>query len=330
MQPASETSPGRSRARALVRGALPLMIAAAAGCAPRDAQVGLAPLVDGGGTGGTGAASGDAASAVLFSSEFGSNGGLWQVFTPLPGATVAFGVHHASAGDGRVAELRYPGDPNLTAADRTDADLNTGIATRNFFRYGTFRARVQFATCSPGEDIASAVYLYFADGSDGNGNGIADVHELDLHVLCGTPAFIVLTGWSDYELKNGVESYLKRSHAIDTATGDVYDTLTPSDPNFTKTGNAPELAHAGFPAADTFYEVGIDWQPAHVRFFIVLGGAEVTLWNLTEVQYVPQVPLPMGFNLWHPATHWVPTRMPADYPASDGVLLVDWAEWRAP
>src|SRR6185503_11602769 len=99
---------------------------------------------------------------------------------------------------------------------------------------------------------------------------------------------------------------------------------------YMKTGSAPTLVWPGFPEANTFYEVGIDWQPTRVRFFIVRAGVEVTLWTITDVAYVPQVPLPMRFNLWHPPTHLVPVRTPADYPAADGILRVDWAEWRSP
>jgi hypothetical protein len=292
------------------------------GCAPQDALVGGAPPLDG-----AGAAD---ASTVLFSSQLGAKGGVWDDFTPLAGERITYGVPNAGADDGLVAELRFPGDPALGATDDSSPDLNAGIATRQYFRYGTFRARVQFATCAPTEEIASAAFMYFSDGHDDNGNGIVDNPELDFHVLGGTPSFIVLTAWSDFEVRNGVDTFLKASHAVDTATGDTYDTAAPDDPTYAKTGNAPELVHAGFPAPATFYEVGIDWQPKYVRFFIVWGGAEVTLWTLTDPAFIPQAPLPLMFNLWHPATHWLPTRAAADYPAQDGVMLVDWAEWRSP
>jgi hypothetical protein len=299
-------------------------VASAGGCSPQDAPVGAAPLVDAGSRAG--------ASAVLFSSQLALNGGVWDEFTPLSGERIRFGVPRTAADDGLVAELRFPGDPVLTATDRSDSDLNAGISTRQYFRYGTFRARVQFASCAPAEEIASAVFMYFSDGLDGNGNGITDAQELDFHVLCGTPAYIVLTAWSDYQLKNGVATFLMTSHAVDTATGDGYDTLQPGDPTYTRTSRATKLAlgNGGFPTPDTFYVVGIAWQATEVRFFIVLGGTEVTLWTLRDVTFVPQVPLPLRFNLWHPATHWLPTRTPADYPAADGVMLVDWAEWRSP
>jgi hypothetical protein len=321
MRPASSKS-----RRPEPRLAAGLALLAAAACAPRDASVGVGfdPARDAGGADGA---------VVLFSSELAGNGGLWDVYTPLPGAGVTFGAGYSGVGsrDGRVAALVFPGDPNLTAMDRTDSSLNTGISTKQFFRYGTFRARVQFATCAAGEDVTNAVFMYFADGADANGNGIADLHELDFHVLCAEPTFIVLTAWSDYQIDGaGAETFLKRSHAIDPATGDVYDTPVANERAFVKTGNLPEVAHPGFPSADTLYDVGIEWQPDHVRFFILLDGREITLWTLAEPAFVPQVPLPMMFNLWHPPASWGPGTIPADYPAQDAALLVDWAEWQAP
>ncbi|MDB4980565.1 MAG: cellulose-binding, family, partial [Myxococcales bacterium] len=275
------------------------------------------------------------AGSVLFSSQLAANGGQWDESTPLPGARVTFGAElvgpSGGLGDSLGAELRFPGDASLGPNERADPDLATGLETRQFFRFGTYRARVQFPTCGPNEEIASAVFLYFSDGRDGNANGIVDAPELDLHVLCGAPSFIVLTAWSDYEKSAaGVETFRKRAHAVDTATGDVFDTPAPDALAFSKTGNAPELVHAGFPAAGTFYDVGIERGPAHVRFFIVLDGVERTLWDLTDGAFVPQVPMPLMLNLWHPPTHWVPARDPANYPASDGVMRVDWVEWRAP
>jgi Glycosyl hydrolases family 16 len=322
MRPPFEPSPRRSArgVAALLLPAVPMLAAVA--CAPADAVVGAVPLVAD--------ASAADVSTVLFSSELAAKGGTWDDFTPLDGERVTYGVANAGARDGLVAELRFPGDPALGPTDDASPDLNAGISTRQYFRYGTFRARVQFASCAPTEEIASAAFMFFNDGHDDNGNGIVDNPELDFHVLGGTPSFIVLTAWSDYEVANGAETFLKVSHAVDTATGDTYDTLAPGDATYTKTGNAPELAQAGFPAPGAFYEIGIEWQPKYVRFFIVRDGVEVRLWTLTDPAFVPQAPLPLMFDLWHPATHWLPTRASADYPAHDAVMLVDWAAWTSP
>jgi hypothetical protein len=309
----------RRRSKALLACASLALVLGGA-CGRRDAQVGLVPLVDG------------AAGPALFSSQLERDDGFWKVSAPLPGSGVTFGAAAPGTRDGRVAELRFPGDPALSATDRVDPDLATQIETRQFFRYGTFKARVQFPACAAGEELASAVFMYFRDGRDVDDNGLTDLHELDLHVLCGAPSFIVLTAWSDYDAQpdGGAETFLMLSHAVDTATGDVYDTPAPGERVYAKTGNEPALAQPGFPAAGTFYDVGIEWLPARVRFFIVLGGAEWTLWTVTDARYVPQVPLPMMFNVWHPSTHWLPQRTPADYPALDGVMRIDSTEWLAP
>ena len=267
----------------------------------------------------------------IFSSEFEANAGLWNVQTIRAGATVVFGASHANAGDRLVAELRFPGDPSLASADAAGPGMATEISTRQYFRFGTFRTRVQFATCAPGEEIASAVFMYFNDGRDGNGNGVADNPELDFQHFCGTPSFLVLTAWSDFQRQvDGQETFSKLSRAIDLSTGDIHDTVSPTERAFARTGNSPAMVHAGFPAPGAFYEVGIEWQSTHVRFFVVLDGSELTLWDMTDARYVPQVPLPLMYNVWHPATHWVPQMTVADYPANDGVLRMDWVRFFAP
>jgi hypothetical protein len=319
MPPPFETP--RSRSGPALAALAAAGLACAGACSAQDAVVGAAPLTDAGASD---------ARAVLFSSQLAAKGAVWEDFTPLDGERITYGVANAAADDGLVAELRFPGDPARGPADDSDPDLNVGISTRQYFRFGTFRARVQFASCAPTEEIASAAFMYFSDGHDDNGNGLVDNPELDFHVLGGAPTFIVLTAWSDFQVVNGVETFRKASHAVDTASGDTWDTVAPDDPTYAKTGNAPELVAPGFPQPGAFYEVGIEWQPRYVRFFIVRDGAEVTLWTLTDPAFVPQAPLPLMFDVWHPATHWLPTRAPADYPANDAVMLVDWAEWTSP
>jgi beta-glucanase (GH16 family) len=296
--------------------ALALVVTAGA-CGRADAQVGLVPA-DGGTT-------------VVFSSEMAAADPAWEITTPLPRSAVSF-VAAGGARDGRAVELRFPGDSNPTATDRSDPNLATMISTRQFFRYGTFRSRLEPARCTPNEEVVSAMFLYAKDGRDTNQNGLSDVQELDFQILCGRPSFIVLTAWSDYEdaADGGAANFRKRSHAIDTVSGDLYDTPSPTALEYEKSGNAPELVLTGFPAPGAFYDLGIDWQPARVRFFIVVGGVERTLWTIEDAAYIPQAPLPMMFNLWHPATHWLPTRDAADYPSEDAVLSVDSAEWRVP
>jgi hypothetical protein len=288
-----------------VRALLPLLCAvalgAASGCEPRNAVVG----------------------------RDGTDDGLWDRQRALAGATISFGIADPAADDGQSVVLVFPGDPALEAGDSSGPDLATQISTKQFVRFGTFRARLRFPECSPGEEVASAAFAFKNDGTDGNGNGIADNPELDIHVLCGTPSYIVLTAWRDYEVASGRERFFKVSRAVDTATGALFELASEAAHDFVETGAAAELAIPGFPAPAAFYEVGFEWLPESVRFFIVREGVELTLWHLVDTTYVPQIPLQLMFNLWHPKTHWLPARTPADYPAGDTALRVDWMEFTA-
>jgi hypothetical protein len=292
------------------------------GCSPQDAIVGAMPPAGSSGPG-------DSAGAG-WSTQFASNEGRWDEFSPLSGASIAFGRPNAATADNAVVELRLPGQPGVGPNRDVGPDLSTEIATRERLPFGMLRASVSFPTCAPTEEVASAVFAYFNDGRDTNGNGITDDWEINFHVLCGTPTFIVMTNWTDYAPATATEPvrFVKVSRAIDTATGDIYETVADNADGLVKIGNSADLVYPGFPAPGTFYEVGFDWQPSSVRYFIVRGGTELTLWTLSDPKYVPQMSLNFMFNLWHPDSHWVPTPSPADYPAQDAVLRADWASFR--
>jgi hypothetical protein len=55
----------------------------------------------------------------------------------------------------------------------------------------------------------------------------------------------------------------------------------------------------------------------------------VTLWEVDDPAFVPQVPLQLMLNLWHPETHWLPGRDAADYPSSDTAFRLDWFDYRS-
>ena len=211
-------------------------------------------------------------------------------------------------------------------------DVATQIATRRFMQFGMFRTRVSFASCAPTEEVASAVFAFFNDGSDVNGNGIVDNPEIDFQVLCGTPTFIVLTCWSDFE--RGHRDHPRKIHQAEPCRRHVHRRQLRhrlrQRQRVRQDDHRQHLVDPGFPAANGFYEVGFDWQPSRVRFFIVNQGREMTLWTLGDSKVIPQVPLQFMLNLWHPTEHWIPARSPADYPATDAVLRADWAEYWTP
>jgi hypothetical protein len=293
----------------------------ACACSVRDAQVGAMLPPDGSGGGLT---------APTLSSNFASDDGLWESQIMVDGASITFGSPSRGADDGRVALLLLPGQRVSDASENSGPNLATEIASLQFLRFGTLRARLQFPTCAAGEEVAAAMFWYWSDGQDRNGNGLADNPELDFHVLCGTPSFVVLTAWTDYQkASDGSETFLRTSRAVDLSSGQVYDGISDHERAYVKSGQDPALAHPGFSPGAGFYEAGIEWQADQVRFFIVLDGAEVTLWTMSEARFVPQVPLQFRFNLWHPATHWPPPAAPALYPAADAILRVDWFRYWA-
>jgi hypothetical protein len=316
-QPSADRTP-RRRHPASARGAFAAcLLAATAGCAPHDAVVGGAPGADG--------------AAPTWSTDLPAGDDAWEVQTVVDGASVAFGARNAAAADGVVAELRFPGRPGAAGGADVGPKLATQIATKRFFGNGSFRGRIQFATCAPGEEIASAFFLFSYDGTDSNGNGLPDNPELDLQVLCDAPTIVVLTAWSDYaeQTASTPERFFKVSRAVDLSTGDVYDAPSETTRAFVNTGNVPELARRSF-VPGGFYDVGIDWRTNEVRFFIVIDGVEVTLHHVTDPRFVPTVSMQLMLNLWHPQSHWVPRTGDAAYPANDAVLRVDRVSYDGP
>ena len=291
--------------------------AALGACSAQDGSVGAVPAAAG--------------PPPTLTSAFAADEGFWDVQKVIDGASVRFGAAAAGSGDGKVAELRLPGQPGLGASDFAGPDFATEIGSKQFFRFGTLRTAVRFPTCLPSEEVAAAVFWFYNDGLDHDGDGVLDNLEMDLHLLCGAPGVVVLTAWTDYQKnRDGSEQFVRRSHAVDLSSGDLYDSVSDSTHGYARTGNDPALLRPGFPAGGTFYEVGYDWQSTTVRFFIVIDGIELTLWTLADANLIPQVPLQFRYNLWHPEAHWLPPAASASYPSQDAVLAVDWFKYWAP
>ncbi len=177
---------------------------------------------------------------------------------------------------------------------------------------------MQLARCSANEELVNGVFTYFNDGKDHDGDGLIDNSEIDIEILCSDPSIISLTIWSEYTsdtAKKGV------SRVIRTKTGEYEDSI--NDQTVTGSGNRSEFKIAGFPGPDAFYEMGFEWHADRIRYFLVVGEVEVTLWTFTDPAYIPSLPAAFLFNVWH-STDWWDSRGTADYPASDAVMRVDW------
>jgi len=234
------------------------------------------------------------------------------------GGSVTFGTANASAADNAVAELVFKGSAALGPGDKLNPDFATEIGTNQSFGYGTFRTRVQLAQCNSSEELVNGIFTYFNDGKDHDGDGLIDNSEIDIEILCSDPSIISLTIWSEYTsdtAKQGV------SRVIHTKTGAYEDSL--NDSTSLGSGTLPALKLTGFPDPNAFYEMGFDWHASSLRYFIVVGGNEITLWTYTDAKYIPSLPAAFLFNVWH-STDWWSSKGTADYPANDAVMRLDW------
>jgi beta-glucanase (GH16 family) len=234
------------------------------------------------------------------------------------GGSATFGVVNANAADNAVAELAFKGDAALGPGDKLSPDFATEIGTNQSFGYGTFRTRVQLAQCSSSEELVNGIFTFFNDGKDHDGDGLIDNSEIDIEILCSDPSIISLTIWSEYTsdtAKQGV------SRVIHTKSGAYEDSL--NDTSSLGGGTLSAFKLTGFPDPNAFYEMGFEWHATSLRYFIVVGGNEITLWTYTDAKYIPSLPAAFLFNVWH-SNDWWNAKGTADYPANNAVMRLDW------
>jgi hypothetical protein len=268
----------------------------------------------------------DAASPPTWSTELASaDTGLFDA-RHGNGSSAALGVADGAAGDGLVASLVLAGDPALGPGDDVGPDGASEIATQRTFSYGTFRQRVRLASCGAGEDAVNGLFLYANDGMDHDHNGIVDNHEIDIEILCGTPTVVFLSSWTDYDDTGG--AFKKLTREIDLATGAIADSVNDHTYDLAAAGTDPALVlpHAIDPGG--YVELGWSWHAGALRYFVVVDGREVTLWDLHDAAHVPSRASSWIWNVWHSDVHWTDGE-PADYPAHDAELRIDRAAYWA-
>jgi len=268
-----------------------------------------------------------ATASNVFESDFASNGDLWTVETSLPRASVTFGSADTRGRDGNVAELVFPGNSSATGNDNVGPNFVTQISTRDRFGFGTLRTRLNFGACAGAEEVVQAVLGYFNDGQDRDNNGITDDVEIDLQVTCGTPHVIYLSVFTDYQSTAAGTKFRKLSHIVDLSSGAEYDSASDDSDAYVPSGNNPTLTKPALATTNTFYEVGYEWHTGSVRFFLNDGTSDLTLWTLADAAHVPQEPVFIMYNLWHPDSHWFPMSGAAGFPSSDVVMKLDWVRF---
>jgi beta-glucanase (GH16 family) len=273
----------------------------------------------GGGGGSAGSSSIDAGlGEPTYETQFVSADGFSS--RSQPNGSIRFGEDDPGAEDGKAVALLFPGDAALGTGDGAGPANASEIDATRKFSFGTYRTRVKLGRCSATEELVNGVFTYFNDGTDHNGDQIVDNSEIDIEILCSNPAKISLTIWSQYSSDT---QFIKLTRVVDTATGNYSESPNDHEYGLVAKGHDDAFRHPGFPAADTFYEMGFEWHADRIRYFIVLDGAEVTLWDLQDAAHVPELEAPFLFNLWHAPMDWW-TGASADYPAADATMSVDW------
>jgi hypothetical protein len=290
---------------------------------PTDASSSTAAGGSGGGSGagGSGGAAGGSAvdaGAPTYETQFVSADGFSSRFQSQ--GAVRFGVDEAGAEDGKIVTLLFPGDPAKGPTDGAGPANASEIDSARKFSFGTYRTRVKLARCSATEELVNGIFTYFNDGADHDGDQIVDNSEIDIEVLCSNPAKISLTIWKEYASDT---SFIKWTRVIDTATGNYSESPNDHEYGLVPKGQSDAFRHPGFPNPDAFYEMGFEWHADRIRYFIVLDGSEITLWDFHDAAHVPQLEAPFLFNLWHAPSDWW-TGASADYPAADATMSVDW------
>ena len=260
-----------------------------------------------------------------FLEEFAKTSGDWESQTIVPGASASAGQVAPTARDGYGAELHLPGHPEYSPSERVGAQFATQLATRERFHFGTYRTRLSFGACRPGEETVMAFLGYFNDGTDNDGDGIVDDLEIDLQVACSSPSYLYLTVFTDDDTQS--TRFRKLTHIVDFASGDAFETPNVDSEEYAPAGNEPQLTFPNLLAPDAMYELGFEWHRDSIRFFLLVNGVELDLWTVVGSERVPQLPLYVMYNLWHPDTHWYPTDGTADFPANDVVMRIDWLSY---
>lgn len=251
--------------------------------------------------------------------------------TKAPHGVMTFAATDSLASDQKIAKLTFSGG-QTNAAGTSNA---TQISTTSLLGFGMYRARFNFAKCAAGEDLTNGIFTYSYGGTNGlpkdsNGNSITDNNEVDIELWCGNAKKLYMTTWTDYDYDSttDTETFRKYTRVIDLATGKAYETPTGKENTYdvdysTVKETIPEMALPSFATDNVYYEMGFEWKSTSLRYFIVLNGKEITLWNYTNSTYIPQNKAFMMFNVWYPA--WSGKA----YPASDQSLKVDWFKYWA-
>lgn len=247
---------------------------------------------------------------------------------PSPGKALS-NQADTDAADGKALLLQVPID--ALAGPGGGPQAETGEKAL----HGTFTARIKTVDCAGQNDagVVTGFFTYFNDGSDQNGDGIADNSEIDFEWLCAEPQTLYLTMWTDYD-----DTRHKRvGRQINMATGAIkYTSYFESFGTGTALvglENQPKTLTGlpGYNSAARYHEYGFSWSASRVIWWIVhpTTGEKVVLWDYQgNAARIPARPAYYMINAWHSKTWAVDSRPTAIKPPSSPVsAYVDWVKY---
>jgi hypothetical protein len=237
-------------------------------------------------------------------------------FLPNGGSTITSGVSDSGATDGKVVQLTLPAFAN--------ASPNGGpnLQSPTLYKFGTYEARYKAADCSaqPSTGAISGFFTYVNDGTDTNGNGIADNSEIDFEILCAEPNVIWLTQWTDFQSSPLAMKRIYRE--LDLASGTIrqtcysegYGTCTQDLTGSATEGSPSTLTPLpGFNSGKAYYTYGFTWLTNRVTWYIInpANNQKIILWDYAgPTTRITQRAAYYMFNLWH-TNNWSPPGMGA-------------------
>ncbi len=270
------------------------------------------------------APSAPATSPILAENWAGTSSSSFD-FWPRAGSTVTSGVHDTGAVDGSALRLTLAAKPQPRPSGGAE------VSSKSAVKYGTFELRAKTADCSaqPNAGVVTGLFTYANDGHDHDGDGITDNSEIDIEVLCAQPEVLWLTIWTDY-VDGGAQRRVSR--VVNVRTGQITDTCYHESfedchaLSGTEAQPSTIAAHPSFNSATAYHEYGFTWNSTGVRYWVVLDGTPVILWDYRgPAQRVPSQPSQFLQNVWH-TTDWTPPDHPGalQRPTAPVVACVDW------
>jgi beta-glucanase (GH16 family) len=247
-------------------------------------------------------------------------------FWPHAGSTVTSGSHDTGAVDGSALRLTLAANPRPSPSGAAEA------STKSAVKYGTFEVRAKTADCSAQREagVVTGLFTYANDGRDHDGDGITDNSEIDIEVLCAQPEVLYLTIWTDF-VNGGAQRRVSRT--VNVKTGQISRTCYHQSFDDCQALSGTEAqpstlgAHPSFSSATAYHEYGFTWSSTGVRYWVVLDGARVILWDYRgPAQRVPSQPSEFINNVWH-TNNWYPLsdRGAVQRPNAPVVACVDWS-----